>query len=167
MAAQAQAKPGVKSALKKSTRPTAEQRRQARIEAEQQEAAAERAFEAERPQHFARLFTKALRIALTMRGYPEVVEANDWWFNRFSVDPRKCTFTCQETHEVDNSVESLRKRQAERLEESLDMALRWFDEHDAWKEQKRQEALILQQKRQAALDKLTNEDKAVLNLPLR
>ncbi len=123
------------------------------------------AFEAERPKLWAQLFSKALRVALLERDYSEVVEEHSWWFDQFSVNSRKETFTCEETGGGEESQQALHPTDVDRLNASLDRALHWFDEYDAEQERKRLEAIAKEERRQAALKKLTPEDMDALDLP--
>lgn len=157
--------PAAKSGPK--PKPTAEQRKAAKLEAqaaaEALELAEENAFLAKSPLIWSQLFAKALRVALIMPGYRRVVEDNDWWFDTFQVDPRAQTVRIHVYQETWAEGELDAKR-ADRMLEELDSALEWFDEEDARAERERQEALAKEARRQAALSKLTDEDKVALGL---
>lgn len=149
---------------------TAEQRKAARLADAQRQAAEKEqrhlAFEAQRPLHWAQVFNKALRIAAIQVSYPAVVEDNSWWFQDFDVDPRALSFSCEElggrSHPVTES--RLHASDIERLHHRLDMALAWFDEHDAEMERQRLAAIEREQRKRKAISKLDDDDLDALGL---
>ncbi len=157
-----------KVATPKKPKPTAAERKAAReearriAEAEQQARMAE--FNARRPQLFQELFVKALRIEVIKTSYHEVMDTNSWWFEDFSVDARGQSFRIEELGGHPVSVDRLHPSDVDRLNHSLDMALKWFDEYDAEQERLRQEAIKREQRRQEALSKLTKDDIAALGI---
>lgn len=157
-----------KVAAPKKPKPTAAERKAAREEAQRVAKAEQEArmaeFNERRPQIFQEMFVKALRIEVIKASYHEVMDTNSWWFNDFSVDARRQSFCIEELGGHTVSQDRMHPSDVERINHSLDMALKWFDEYDAEQERLRQEAIKREQRRQEALSKLTKEDIAALGI---
>ncbi len=121
-------------------------------------------FEQQRPLVWLQLWAKALRLDKLMENYQEVRDSHSWWFEDFTVDARNQCFSTETLGGHSVSESRLYACDVERLNEGLDMALGWLTEYDEEQERKRQEALVLEQKRAAARAKLTAEDMKVLGL---
>lgn len=122
-------------------------------------------FAERRPDVFRRLLFKAMRLELLVQRYPRVREDQQWWFSCFSVDAQTQTFRCETMSGSEVTQDNLRLQDVGYIERDLDMGLGFVDEYVNEQERKRREAEELQRKREAALAKLSAEDRKVLGLP--
>lgn len=161
--------PAANLADRPAAKPTSEERRILKNEAQaKQKLAREKAlmaFDTDRSGHWARIWAKALRLAMCIAGDPEVAEENSWWFEAFSVDPRAQTFKTHDDYHNEVSQGSITLDTIERLERTLDTGQEFFDEFVAEQERQRVAREELANAKNAALATLTDEQRVLLGLP--
>lgn len=127
------------------------------------EKAEQSAFHEAKPLIWLTLFSKALRIKAIAGNYPDVVDEYEWWFKGFQVCPRTQFISYREDFSIwtQDNIDSVTAR---RMGNEFDMALLWFDEQDALYEAERLKAIDKEQRLNAALAKLSEEDKKALGI---
>lgn len=139
--------------LEEAERKAKEQREQALLQ-----------FNLARPQKWLELWAKALELELLAQGFPGVKEYNSWWFEDFNVNVKARTFSTSAMGHEPVTQECLNPTRFDMLNDELDQAFAWIEEFQVERERKRLEALLLAQQREAALAKLTEEDKKALGI---
>lgn len=137
---------------------------------EQRRAAARAEFEIKRPGLFAGLFARAVRLELMIRTHDDLDHDfrdrtnASWWFEDFHVDAWKQTFSVNELGGRPMNEASLHPADVDRIDSDLNLGYSLLQEHLGAIEKKRKEEIEKEQRRQAALSKLTPEDKKLLGL---
>lgn len=148
-------------------RKTAEERRAERLAAQERERAEnarlDAEFDANREVHWASVWLKALQLYALTQEMPGLREENDWWFDRFRVNATAGQVTTSDFREGVTKASLTRSSRAE-LEEELDRALRWAEEHAEELERKRQEELKRRELQKSGMAKLTDEEAEALGI---
>ena len=149
-------------------KPTAAERKAAQQErerkAEQARLAAQAEFDAKRPALWNEMWAKALRLHLVTCDMEDFRQKFSWWFDEFRVHPREECFYLEDTGSLRICLKGLHPHDVGRVNAALDNVYEWMAEFEAEKERKRQEELERERKRDAALQKLTPEERKLLGL---